>query len=93
MMLRKCSSLDETMDETKVESDFKNGIRQEKGRNFISKIKRSSSSMFSSIEDELVKGKISLSDCVEVASKLFPFMYSDIIIFVYTLRSTSNLVT
>ena len=54
MMLRKCSSLDET----NVESDFENGIRRQgKGRNLISKIKRSSSSMFSSIEDELVKGK------------------------------------
>ena len=54
MMLRKCSSLDET----NVESDFENGIRQQgKGRNLISKIKRSSSSMFSSIEGELVKGK------------------------------------
>ena len=74
MMLRKCSSLDETMDETNVESDFENGIRRQgKGRNFISKIKRSSSSMFSSIEDELVKGKISLSDCVKVASKTFSF--------------------
>ena len=89
MMLRNCSSLDETMDETNAESDSDESFRRQgKGRNLISKIKRSSSSMFNSIEDELVKGKTSLTDYLNVTSKLFPFMYSDIIIFVFPLPLT-----
>ena len=89
MMLRNCSSLDETMEETNAESDSdKSFRRQGKGRDLISKIKRSSSSMFSSIEDEFVKGKTSLTDFLMSRQKLFRLMYSDIIIFVSTLPPT-----
>ena len=75
MMLRNCSSLDETMEETNAESDSdKSFRRQGKGRDLISKIKRSSSSMFSSIEDEFVKGKTSLTDFLNVISKNFSLL-------------------
>ena len=85
MILRKCSSLDETMKETKAESDPENSFRRQgKGRNLINKIKRSSSSMLNSIEDEFSKGKTKLTDC----QKLFPLMYSDIIIFASSLPQT-----
>ena len=74
MMLRNCSSLDETMEETNAKSDSDKSFRKQgKGRNLISKIKRSSSSMFSSIEDEFVKGKTSSTDFLKVTSKTFPF--------------------
>ena len=72
MMLRNCSSLDETMDETNAESDSDDSFRRQgKGRNLISKIRRSSSSMFSSIEDELVKGKTSLTDYLTSRQNFF----------------------
>ena len=74
MMLRNCSSLDETIEETNAKSDSDKSFRKQgKGRNLISKIKRSSSSMFSSIEDEFVKGKTSLTVFLKVTSKTFPF--------------------
>ena len=72
MMLRNCSSLDETMDETNAESDSDDSFRRQgKGRNLISKIRRSSSSMFISIEDELAKGKTSLTDYLTSRQNFF----------------------